>query len=479
MSLLDSALAYARKGRKVFPLKPRDKTPLAGGHGVLDATTDEAQITQWWTTNPAANIGLATGVANGIIVVDEDPRNGGSADDFPDTLVVSTGGGRHFYYSIDRAIRGTVIRPGIDLKADGGYVVAPPSIHPNGNTYAIIHQRPMAPFPENLFQKAPPDLQAATGGPDKESVPQGTRNSFLASLGGSMRAKGCSYETIHAALQAENTARCSPPLSFVEVERIAKSAARYSTALSLSLVRASTVQPESVEWIWKNWIPSGKVSILDGDPGVGKSTLAAAVVAGVTTGSHWFGQTHVGSAIVASAEDGYADTLVPRLQAAGADLSKVLFLAGLDLSKWQHEAALEKEASSQSVRIIVVDPFMAFLGYVDSYRDQAIRQVMSRLSRLGEETGAAILLIRHLNKNTETSNIYRGGGSIGITAAARSVLLLRKSEDGDEQMRVLESVKMNLCRRPDKVLLEMTGDPARVGLWTIAPEEQWTDASSP
>src|SRR5207302_645515 len=142
------ALAYARRGWAVFPVAPHQKNPLVA-EGFKEATTDEDQIVAWWTQWPTANIGLATGSINGIAIIDVDIRNGGAESvgqlagqvaGLYDTLIANTGGGGwHLYYTYPEdgevRCRNGRVAPGIDIKGDGGYVLAPPSIHPNGRSY--------------------------------------------------------------------------------------------------------------------------------------------------------------------------------------------------------------------------------------------------------------------------------------------------------------------------------------------------------
>lgn len=141
-SMVECALSYARQGIKIFPLRPREKTPLTK-HGYKDATSDESQIQTWWVQWPDANIGLATGRVSGLVVIDVDGPQGEeslkSLPPMPATWEVSTGRGRHLYYRSPEgaSVGSSAGRLGekLDVRGEGGYVVAPPSIHPNGHRY--------------------------------------------------------------------------------------------------------------------------------------------------------------------------------------------------------------------------------------------------------------------------------------------------------------------------------------------------------
>lgn len=147
-----AALALAARGWLVFPLLPRGKKPLPGSHGHLEATIDPATIERWWTRIPDANIGVRTGIESGVLVLDRDDRNGGEAGwefleqehgTIPYSLRVRTGGGFHCYLRHRGPGRVTSlggVAPGVDLKADGGYVVAPPSVHPSGAVYQWLDE---------------------------------------------------------------------------------------------------------------------------------------------------------------------------------------------------------------------------------------------------------------------------------------------------------------------------------------------------
>ena len=264
--LLEAALAYASRGWPVLPVWWVEEGRCACGaddchhpgkhplgklvpHGRKDATVETSLIRAWWTRYPRANIGILTGLESGIIVVDIDPRNGGTESkrqlellgNFPHTPSVITGGdGEHFFmkhpdsgqYIKSRPKLGAF--PGIDLKGDGGYVVAPPSNHISGKlyTWAVTPDTtPPAEIPEWLMtlilQNGEPQKQTSKSRGEK--IARGRRNTDLTSLAGTMRRRGMSPNAIEAALLLENQ-RCDPPLPEAEVRQIANSVSRYEPA---------------------------------------------------------------------------------------------------------------------------------------------------------------------------------------------------------------------------------------------------------
>jgi hypothetical protein len=234
------------------------------------------------------------------------------------------------------------------------------------------------------------------------------------------------------------------------------------------------VEPETISWLWHGWLPLGKLAVLDGDPGVGKSTLTIDIAARVTTGS----RMPDGSApdlegpfdvVLVSAEDGIADTLRPRADAAGADVGRVHMLYDVKaIDDKGHERIepwsmprdldmLQRLVTKTGARLVVIDPLNAVLhSSVDSYRDQDIRGALKPLARLAEETGAAVVVIRHLTKGGGSKAIYRGGGSIGIIGAARLGLLVERDPDDESGKRlVLSSTKSNVAEIPTSLSYEL------------------------
>jgi hypothetical protein len=240
-----SAVWYANHGLPVFPLAPRKKNPITD-HGLKDATKDPFVIDAWWKDNPEANIGIPMGTPSQLLLLDvdfwaTDGRVECRADvietlgEIPDTAEVETGRGRHFYFRFPGGKVPAKIAKGVDLKADGGYAVAPPSIHPNGKTYtfdgsdekAILHP---APPPKWLLEEiAEPNQAGARSRKSStdEKWPQGERNTTLAGVAGKLRYAGLSVDAIEAALLAANRIHCDPPLSDAEVKKIARSIGRY------------------------------------------------------------------------------------------------------------------------------------------------------------------------------------------------------------------------------------------------------------
>ncbi len=244
--LAAAALAYARRGLPVFPCQARGKAPLVAG-GFKAATADPDRVRAWWRENPQANIAIPTGAATGLVVLDVDPRAGGrealkrlEALGLPATLTVITGGGGvHLYFRHpgghipSRPVPGYA---GLDVKADGGYVLVPPSRHPSGGLYLWLDPQPdfaqlAALGPLEALCRGPEAPRPAEPVGELETIPQGRRNVTLTSFAGALRRLGASREALEAALLAINEAVCRPPLPAREVREIArKVSTRYSPA---------------------------------------------------------------------------------------------------------------------------------------------------------------------------------------------------------------------------------------------------------
>jgi archaellum biogenesis ATPase FlaH len=232
----------------------------------------------------------------------------------------------------------------------------------------------------------------------------------------------------------------------------------------------SQVETREIHWLWEKHIPLGKITVLDGDPGMGKSLLAINLAARVSTGQPMPDGTpgKQGGVILIAPEDGAHDTLRPRLEAAGGDPSHVLLLnmvEDLDTHKRKvndrpFSLARDLEVLTEAIKrtnalLVILDPLMAVLGHsIDSSRDQDVREVFTPLAQLAERTHCAILIIRHLSKGLSGNALYRGAGSIGIIAAARIGLLVAP-HPFDVNKRILTAVKNNLSKPASNLSYEV------------------------
>ncbi len=223
------------------------------------------------------------------------------------------------------------------------------------------------------------------------------------------------------------------------------------------LIRLETVTPERVKWLWPGRIALGKIALLDGDPGLGKSLFTIDSVARITTGREMPDgyRCEKGGAVLLTLEDGLADTVVLRLEAAGGDKSRVVALQGVpDIEGKLRFPTVEDighialACRKVNAKIVIIDPLMGYLGgNTNSFKDQDIRRALAPLAQMAEKEGVAVIVVRHLNKSESSRSIYRGGGSIGIIGLARIGLLIAKSPE-DENKRILAGVKSNLAILP-------------------------------
>ncbi len=221
------------------------------------------------------------------------------------------------------------------------------------------------------------------------------------------------------------------------------------------IVRLSDVVPERLDWLWRGRIAFGKVAVIDGDPGLGKSTLTLSLAASLTTGRPMPGEPiacPAAGVVLLGFEDGLADTVQPRLTAHGADLTRVVALVGIPDGDAERLptipndiAAIEHAIADCGARFVIIDPAMAALGpEINSYKDQDVRRAIAPLAAMADRTGVAVLLVRHLTKGQGASALYRGGGSIGIVGAARTGMLVARDPDDDDR-RLVAITKSNLA----------------------------------
>ena len=216
---------------------------------------------------------------------------------------------------------------------------------------------------------------------------------------------------------------------------------------TVKIIRMSDVELTPVEWLWKPYLPFGKLSVLQGNPGEGKTYFAMHLAAACTNGKLLPNMERMEpfNVIYQTAEDGLGDTVKPRLIEAGADLDRVLVIDDSDVQLTLSDERIEKAIIENNARLVIIDPIQAYLGSdVDMNRANEVRPIFMRLGQVAQRTGCAILLIGHLNKAAGMQSLQRGLGSIDIAAAVRSVMFIGKLKH-DPTMRILTHEKSSLA----------------------------------
>lgn len=227
---------------------------------------------------------------------------------------------------------------------------------------------------------------------------------------------------------------------------------------NLRLINMKDVEVESIEWLFYPFIPYGKITIIQGDPGEGKTTLVLQIIASLTKGTSVLEdkETESINVIYQTAEDGLADTIKPRLLKANADCSRVLVIDDRDIPLTMLDVRLEQAIAETKARLVVLDPIQGFLGTgVDMHRANEIRPVMKHISELAEKYKCAIILIGHMNKCSMGKSTYRGLGSIDFQAAARSVLIVGRIKD-EPEVRVVCQTKNSLAPEAKSIAFRLS-----------------------
>jgi hypothetical protein len=364
--------------------------------------------------------------------------------------VSASGGAGHVPDGLPNALkdRPVVLAYDADTAGTAGAVRVTPVLHAAGIPVTVVDLR-----------NAPGGL--ITGAKDAKDL----RDYFrLGGNAGALMAWMAGLPTVAEAKSATDAADTAPE------ETDPKDAAPERT-LAPEVRDFTEIRPASVSWLWYRYIPFGNLTILEGDPGLSKSTMLLDIAARVTRGLPMpdgsVGLEAPGNVLVISAEDDSARTIRPRLEAAGADLARV-FEVHVPTAEDEKQATglpsipgdihlLEEVIRAKNIQFVILDPIVALLdAATDSWKDQSVRRALGPIKGVSERTGVATAGIRHLNKSGGSQAIYRGGGSIGISGAARSVLLVGTHPE-DPTKRVLAPVKSNLSRSPDALVFEATG----------------------
>ncbi len=455
--------------------------------GLKSATVDPEIIRKWWKKYPKANVAVRTG--KDLWVLDLDGIDGIRAfseiannhPDLPEVPMARTGGGgRHLFFSPDPKVKNAAKIGGdpIDTRGQGGYIIVEPSDHASGNAYAWE-----LPATKYDLEPAPPWLISyVTGGNgaakdngksglkftfdegDLASHPgakEGERNQVLCRLAGAYLASGGKIDDLIPLAVAWGS-RCKPPYPEKDVTRtvtklaskhVSEKVEKQAAPKDALMVCYDTIDPQQVEWLWQDRFGLGKLTIVSGDPGLGKTYMLLDVTARVSAGRDFPDGAPCKKAkvIFATVEDGPGDTIRPRLDLLGADVTNVLHFEGIQDGEGkilpfvldQHVPVLDRYLDeNDGVRLIVIDPISGFLGDVDSHRNAEVRGVLAPLVKLAEKHGIAVVGINHLTKS-QGKALYRSLGSLAFIAAARAAWAVVADPDDDER-RLFLPVKNNL-----------------------------------
>ena len=253
--------------------------------------------------------------------------------------------------------------------------------------------------------------------------------------------------------------------------------------VELKLIHMEDVVSKEVEWLWYPYIPYGKITIIEGDPGEGKTTLVLKLAAALSMGlplpcddDKEYEPIHI---IYQTAEDGIEDTIKPRLEKAGADCSMIRVIDETDKELSMTDDRLEQAIIETGARLIILDPIQAYIGAtVDMHRANEIRPVLKHLGIIAEKHNCAIILIGHMNKASGSKSTYRGLGSIDIQATARSVLLVARLRD-KPNIRIMAHDKSSLAPAGDAINGRFTERQKQVYDIVLAANRKIVEAAKP
>jgi putative DNA primase/helicase len=476
------ALFYRSIGWSVFPTSK--KLPLVPWIKYQSEIADEEIIIKWWEQFPDADIGIATGKVSGIIAVDVE--KGGDISGLTSTIISKTGGGGFHYLYLHPELRipNSVkkIRDLIDIRGDGGFIVVPPSSHQSGNNYEWLSSpinTSIAEMPKWILDKIVENKREPTDWNKflDTSINEGARNMSATQLAGKILHDLSPelWETIGwPALSHWNQNKSNPPLLQEELRKTWESIKRlhsqngYKENKSKEIKkgqavtrRLSDITSVPISWLWEGRIALGKLTMIVGDPGLGKSLVTTNLATKVSKGYLWpvdQSKAPIGNIIIISAEDDPADTIKPRLEAAEADCDRIHIMEAIreENTEGVHtermfslerdiEALEEKLSEIKDCRLIIIDPISAYLGKADSNKNSDIRGLLAPLSKLAEKHKVAIVVVSHLNKNTKESSIYRTTGSLAFIAAVRTAYIVTKDKENPER-RLFLPIKNNIAK---------------------------------
>ncbi len=507
-NVLEAALDYQAKGFSVIPVGS-DKKPLINWKEYQNKRATPEEIKEWIEKYPAMNIAIVTGRISGIVVVDIE--KGGSSEGYPPTVTAKSGGGGvHLYYKHPgyEVPNGARVKELTDIRGDGGYVLAAPSVSDKGEYEWIISpdDSDFSDWPVWITKTA--DTKENSNKKwllGKDGVSEGSRNETAASFAGKILSNmdPILWESLGWDQLLNWNSKNTPPLSERELRSVwnsikrlhaqsSKTQARNTPQIKYgkgkAIVKCFTdIQSVPISWLWQGRIALGKLTMVAGDPGLGKSLVTATLAAHVSKGYAWPVDQSIpptGDIILISAEDDPADTIKPRLEAAGADCTRIHVVeaiqeevADAESESGQHMFSFKRDiatlgdllSSLPNCRLVIIDPISAYLDNADSNNNSDIRGLLAPLAELASKHKVAIILVSHLNKNSGGNASYRVMGSLAFTAAVRTAYIVTKDKENPER-RLLMPLKNNIAK--DKTGLAYSIVEAENGQPVIAWESE-------
>ena len=513
-NMLDAAIAYAERGCFVLPLHTPTHCGCSCGnpacarvgkhprtpHGVNDATNDENKIRDYWSQWPTANIGIATGTKSNLAVIDIDNENAfnyvfalleksvaAGASSLEGLEMLTTGRGFHLYFRCPGTqVRSTTLRQGLELKGDGAYVVAPPSLHSSGRRYSSEARNIPDPLtlpllPDCILRLQRQEQPLPTRVPPGTVIQHGSRNVTMASLAGTMRNRGMSREAIEAALLAENRIRCAPPLSEDDVKAIAESYGKYPAgdAARTNRLDAGAIQievalpfrtlsevsrdvPSRPIWIAAPWIVAGSITELDGKvKSAGKTTFLTHLCSAVVDGIPFMGYPTRKTPIVYLSEQPPV-SFMEAAKLAGLVRKQnfhVLFWRDTVGVSWQQTvSAAVKECKRLKAKLLIIDTigqFTELSGDTENNAGDALEAM--RPLQLAATDGLAIVIVRHERKSGGEVGVA-GRGSSAYPGAVDVVLSIRRPDGAARpSLRVIHA-RSRFPQVPDELMIELTAE---------------------
>ncbi|MEK7848503.1 MAG: bifunctional DNA primase/polymerase [Chloroflexota bacterium] len=507
---LEAALDYLRRGWSVLPVGG-DKRPLLRWAEFQQRRPSETEVRGWFAHWPDAGVGIVTGKVSGLAVLDVDPRNGGNntLDDLvaqghrlPDTPLAWTGGGGSHHYFAAQGDTPTIpaLAPGIDLKAEGSYVVAPPSIHPSGRRYewAISpDMAPLAPVPDWLLALITAKGQVAQPFALPPTITEGGRNDTLFRLACAMRDKGMELPGVMAALQAENIARCDPPLSPKELEAIAGSALRYQpSAPAQDNGKKQPAEPypttlwaaltnghlPPIPWLVEGLLPEANALIIGGFSAYGKSWLLLTLAASIASQRPWLDHFRTrGGAVLYIDEENSEFELRRRLHRLTAGYGfdakslSVHFCMGTGLRLSDRAGMARLEATIQAVqpKVVMADTLIRILGY-DENDATKVAQGFARIKDLMNRYTLAFVFADHHRKPTgfDSGPEMSLRGSTDKTNFVDSILTIRRSKASGQHQVSHTKARFGAAVPPFGFQISDVGPEATILSYEVVAEEE-------